>query len=529
MITKDSVEMEYVNVFSLQGKEIYLPIFQRGYSWSEKQVLSLLDDITSCMYEPTKQLYLLDFIWYDEFGKFKLADGQQRLMTLNLLCRCVNDVIVEKQLDVAQVSSFNIKYDADENQKKYEKFLGGNVVAPYKKVYLKLRNYVLESIENIEKIIHVIKNQIFVFLKKTDSVDSAFEIFKQINTGGKPLSKDEIIKTVLTQYSHRYGIKIKGKMKDIKKLISSYHKLITTDWSGNFDNLAIMTFLNSNIISSREDFEKFANYLNTVAKLNELPIYHIISYLNRGQLIDIIYILGIKGVDPETNRNWLEKVLLPLCLLSVVMTMQKTNPGGVIVRLYQEIIQCIKNNQDFNDAQRVLLNFVSDNKEICKISYDLFEEKLGSQELAQNIKKAILIMDIVISNASGTLNVNSVNLEHIYPQKPKIKWEMEGWPVSRAEQLSIIHNIGNQFLLNGVVNKTIKNDYIDKKVVEYKKIMHKDVFLRTKINTIDFERFEREQESYVTERQKLIANEVYEHFPFGKVLITRTYQSQSTE
>ena len=121
LITKDSVEMEYVNVFSLQGKEIYLPIFQRGYSWSEKQVLSLLDDITSCMYEPTKQLYLLDFIWYDEFGEFKLADGQQRLMTLNLLCRCVNDVIVEKQLDVAQVSSFNIKYDADENQKKYEK------------------------------------------------------------------------------------------------------------------------------------------------------------------------------------------------------------------------------------------------------------------------------------------------------------------------------------------------------------------------------------------------------------------------
>ncbi len=521
LITKDSVEMEYKNAFELRKKEIYLPIFQRGYSWSEKQVLTLLDDISSCMFEPSKQLYLLDFIWYDEMGKFKLADGQQRLMTLNLLCRCINDVINENGLNVEPIEVFNIHYDGDDNQKKYEKLLAGMIVAPYKKVYLRLKSYVQKNMEDLKKIIHVVENQIYVFLKKTDSVDSAFEIFKQINTGGKPLSKDEIIKTVLTQYSHRYGIRIEGKMKDIKKLISSYHKLITSNWNGNFDNLAIMTFLNASIISTREDFNKFANYLNTVAKLNELSIYHIISYLNRGQLIDIIYILGIKGIDPEAKRDWLEKVLLPLCLLSVVMTMQKVNPGGVIVRLYQEIINCIKENKGCEEAQKVLLDFVSENKEICKISYDLFEEKLGSQELAQSIKKAILIIDIVVCNTSGRLNVSSINLEHIYPQKPKTKWQLEGWPTTRDDQLEVIHNIGNQFLLNGAVNKSIKNDYIDKKVVEYKKIMHRDRFLKTVINDVDFERFEREQIKYVKERQLLIAKEIHEHFPFGKVLITK--------
>ena len=521
LITKDSVEMEYINAFELRKKEIYLPIFQRGYSWSEKQVLTLLEDISSCIYEPTKQLYLLDFIWYDESGKFKLADGQQRLMTLNIMCRCINNVIIEKNLIIDQIEAFNIRYDGDDNQKKYEKFLEGKIVAPYKKVYLKLEKYILENIEYIERIIYVLKNQIYVFLKKTDSVDSAFEIFKQINTGGKPLSKDEIIKTVLAQYSQRYKIRIEGKMKDIKKLISSYHKLITTNWSGNFDNLAIMTFLNASIINTKENFEKFANYLNTVARLNELSIYHIISYLNRSQLIDIIYILGIKGINPEDNRDWLEKVLLPLCLLSVVMTMQKVNPGGVIVRLYQEIIRCIKGNKGYNEAQRILLDFISENKEICKIPYELFEEKLGSQELAPSIKKAILIMDVVVSNTSGRLNVSSINLEHIYPQNPKIKWQTEGWPVTRPEQLAVIHNIGNQFLLNGVVNKSIKNDYIDKKVVEYKKIMHRDRFLKTVINDVDFERFEREQIRYVKERQKLIAKGVHEHFPFGRVLITK--------
>lgn len=520
LIDTYSVGMQYVNVAMLKDKTIYLPIFQRGYSWTEKQIEQLLVELKECIYHRDKQLYLLDFIWFEEDGCFKLADGQQRIVTLNILTKCINDIIDLKNLNIDKLELYEIKYDNDDNQKKYDKFLNSYVVSPYKKVYLRIKEYLEENITQLEDIIYSLNNQIYVYLKQTSSVDDAFEIFKQINTGGKPLSKDDIIKTVLSQYANRYQIELKGNLKDIKKLITSYNKLIAKASVGNFDNIAIMSFLNHNIIDTKEHFQIFVNYLNIVKNVNKQAVYHIITYLNRGQLIDIIYILGIKNINPEINRDYLDKILLPLCLLSVVMTIKKVNPGGIILTLYSSIIEMIKNDEMPDLIQNHILNFVSINKEICKISYDEFEDSLGKRELSQNIKKAILIMDIVRRNTSGSLNVEKINLEHIYPQKPQTSWGLHGWPVERNEQLELINNIGNYILLNEEVNKKIKNKYIDDKLIEYNRIIPHDLILQTAMNTVDFSRFKNEKGNYIKDRQKQIAKMLYNDFPFGMALIT---------
>jgi hypothetical protein len=201
------------------------------------------------------------------------------------------------------------------------------------------------------------------------------------------------------------------------------------------------------------------------------------------------------------------------------MTTKKVNPGGIVLSLYSTIIEMIKNDNSIDEIENFILTFVDENKQICKTTLTEFNEAIGDPELSQNIKKALLIIDIVKSNTSGSLNVDSINLEHIYPKSPVTTWATNGWPVNRDEQKQIINNIGNMILLNQEINKKIQNKFIDDKIVEYNRIIPKDRFLQTSMNTFNFNKFKIEKDLYIKNRQSQISDSVKNDFYFGKVLI----------
>ena len=364
-------------------------------------------------------------------------------------------------------------------------------------------------------------NKIWVYVKETDSSDDAFSIFTQINTGGKPLSKDEVIKTAIDQYSKSYNISVKYTMKDLRRTISSYYKYLYSSNNASFDTIAIMKFLKEDIVQSRESFQNFVNYMDIVAKVSGYSISYIISYINRSQLLDIVNVMAIKGIDLKKRKEYLEFVMLPLCLLSIVMTMKKSNPGGIIRSLYSKVIEMIKEDQKPDVITEHIASFINENSEICKITYDEFKISLGKKDLSTKVKQAILLMDIIIRTTSSNLNIPSINLEHIYPQKPSTEWAINNWPTDTESRSDLIHNIGNYLLLNESVNKRIKNKYINAKLVEYEKIIPKDIALKTEMNTVDFTRFEIEREKYIYYRQEKIARLVYNTFFLAKVIITK--------
>ena len=91
-------------------------ILQRIYKTESKQILI---DIKEAINNPNKELYLLDFIYYLDEGKYMIADGQQRLVSINSLHKVINDVINERNLDIEPLELYNIEYDIDQNNKKY--------------------------------------------------------------------------------------------------------------------------------------------------------------------------------------------------------------------------------------------------------------------------------------------------------------------------------------------------------------------------------------------------------------------------
>ncbi|MBR4419474.1 MAG: DUF262 domain-containing protein [Clostridia bacterium] len=519
IIEKNSVEFQYINISDLKQHKIGIPIFQRFYDWKPAQTAQLLLDIIDVCNDTSRELYLLDFIYYEADNKFMIADGQQRLVTLNILMKAINDHIDRESLTISKLELFDIVYDIVENNAKYDCNFNNYVCAPFKKIYTHFREWIDTNSGILEKIIEVLNNNIFVYVKKCKNADDAFVIFQQINTGGKPLTKDEIIQTAIKQYAKIYGIAITAKVKDIKQAVTSYYKYITADSSKNFDNIGIITFLRDKVTKYRGDFNKFVIPLNTLATLENNPISSVFCYIIRTSLYDVLNVLAMKGIDTTTNREYLEKVVLPLCMLSIVLSLTGGLPS-LLKYLMNDVINLINIGKTADEISLTIATYINNNSNSCKMSYDDFTTSIGGTGNATpGIRKALLVMDAIISNTSGTINISKVNLEHIYPQTPKPIWATNGWPTNVDEQKEIINNIGNQFLLCESVNKAISINYISLKLPKYRTIITKDALLRTTINTVDFAKFETDRKNYVETRQREIAEEIYRTFPFGSVVL----------
>ncbi len=520
LIEKNTIEENYINIYSLHEKKIGIPIFQRFYDWKIANIEQLKADILESTDNEISDLYLLDFIIYEEDGIIKLADGQQRIVTLNNLIKAIKDVAKDQQIQIENIETFDIVYDIQEYNKQYVTHFENYPRSPFKIVYLNLKEYVEENIDKINKIISVIKNNIYIYTKKCKSADDAFLIFQQINTGGKPLTKDEIIKTAIEQYSKIYKVEVSDiSLKAIKQTITSYYKFQMDNPDGNFDNMKIISFLKSYITKDKNSFQSFINTIKQLKKLENHPIKFIIEYINRATLLDLLNILTLKNIDVITDNKYTLELLLPLCLMSIILTLNNGSPT-TFRYLLNEVIRKIKANEQLSNIKTFLIDEIYDSTKPWRRSLAAFEEDLGKVDVSSGIKKALLIMDIIIHNTSGIINVKKVNLEHIYPQKPKNEWAINGWPPHSDEQKRIINNIGNLFLLCENINKKIQNSYISEKIIQYKRIIDKDKILQTTMNTIDFDEFEEKKEEYIIKRQKEIAKLIQKDFPLGTVLIT---------
>lgn len=112
----NSNQIELKSIEGCLGMNLNIPIYQRPYKWSIQSVDELLGDIDNAI---NKSKGYSDFkyrigtiILHKEGGIYNVVDGQQRLITLTLINKHIDEKFKNKILDFKfgdQLSRFNIK------------------------------------------------------------------------------------------------------------------------------------------------------------------------------------------------------------------------------------------------------------------------------------------------------------------------------------------------------------------------------------------------------------------------------------
>jgi uncharacterized protein with ParB-like and HNH nuclease domain len=212
----------------------FIPSYQRGYRWSERQIEDLLEDINAFL--PTqieksdkKTWYCLQPVVVKECdGRTKIEndlqgtwyeviDGQQRLTSIFLIIHYANEMWVGKQ----KVPEFQIKYETRKssfqflkqqeiNELKDEAKIDCENIDYYhiSKAYNKIHNWVKNFKNTYQKDFDnndfqsKLKSYSKVIWYEIEAEKDAIEIFTRINMGKIPLTNAELIKALFLNSSN---------------------------------------------------------------------------------------------------------------------------------------------------------------------------------------------------------------------------------------------------------------------------------------------------------------------------------------
>lgn len=217
-----------LNISQLLGsanEQYVIPAYQRRYSWHEKQLFELLDDIKLL---ESSDAHLLGSVvcltgpHTAGLNRLEIVDGQQRLTTVSILLRCIHDRLLELGLkddaqDVNRLLSAKalggtaerkIALDSLDAQS-FETLLrgepdGGN--PDLSRAFQICRDWVKDKDgPAVAAFLYQLMNQAFVIRLDVSDAKDAFKLFETINNRGLRLSATDIIKNFLLGNAARFG------------------------------------------------------------------------------------------------------------------------------------------------------------------------------------------------------------------------------------------------------------------------------------------------------------------------------------
>lgn len=198
-------QIELKSVSELLKMKFFIPSYQRGYRWTSRQVKDLLDDIGS--FRPEKIQDTDEYSWYclqplvvkeeskDGKKRYDVIDGQQRLTTIFIILNCLKGG-----------SELSLEYETRENSDEFLKNIVNKTDADDGNIDY---HFMLEAQKTIRGWSNGRDSQeVLLFVQKLEEnckviwypiaeSESAYEVFKRLNSGKLSLSNAELIKALL--------------------------------------------------------------------------------------------------------------------------------------------------------------------------------------------------------------------------------------------------------------------------------------------------------------------------------------------
>ena len=239
-MSQTNINVNKQNVLQLltSGQEIpfVIPEYQRPYSWSDDEIITLFEDLWDFSIERThndgaKSYFLGCIVSYEEDGKRQIIDGQQRITSLFLLLRAVFSMLEQEENKTEEVENFIRKIKPalwkenemtgkeDRNQILLKSEVvtdSGNMILRniletgeadpkakdnYSRNFNKFKElYVNKSQSSPNQIYHFVLallNYSILLPITADDQETALTIFNTLNNRGLPLSDADIFKSYI--------------------------------------------------------------------------------------------------------------------------------------------------------------------------------------------------------------------------------------------------------------------------------------------------------------------------------------------
>lgn len=214
-------------LFGSNNEQYVIPTYQRRYSWHERQVWELIDDIGLIENADTHLLgSIVCLTGHHTAGlnKLELVDGQQRLTTITILLECIRQRLVaagesDEAAEVARLLSAKplggkqvrkVALDSIDSAE-FDRLINNDFEQEFQNQQLQcafrlVREWVAErTLEHLGSFLYRLKNQAIVIRLDVSEAKDAFKLFETINNRGLRLSPTDIIKNFLLGNAARFG------------------------------------------------------------------------------------------------------------------------------------------------------------------------------------------------------------------------------------------------------------------------------------------------------------------------------------
>lgn len=201
----DGVSAKVVTVTDLFKMKLRIPWYQRPYEWQERNVVELLDDICAASRARKSAYRIGSIILHHHDGGYDIVDGQQRTLTLALLCSVLSD-----ELTPACFTDLDF-YPALKQCRVSRRNMRNNYVVIDK--YIKAHDLTGETVRNALKILEVV-------VIRVETQPEAFQLFDSQNSRGRRLEPHDLLKA--------YHLRIAKGRPEIEKLVETWenHKSV---------------------------------------------------------------------------------------------------------------------------------------------------------------------------------------------------------------------------------------------------------------------------------------------------------------
>lgn len=195
-------------ISDLLGKHFFIPSYQRGYRWTEPQVIALLKDIWDFVEEGSSEIYCLQPIVVKKKGThqdgtdiYEVIDGQQRLTTIYLILKKLENQLEdsdEKNLGSLQYETRDTQSYLDNinEEQKMDNIDFFHVFHANQHIQKWFRETAKTSRTASTKFAPPFIDDVHViWYEVTDGSDS-IDIFTRLNIGKIPLTNGELIKSL---------------------------------------------------------------------------------------------------------------------------------------------------------------------------------------------------------------------------------------------------------------------------------------------------------------------------------------------